>query len=298
MARGDPPARISGAEGEAKGLTCVKVHPHRGASARALMLALARWLRLGFGSGCGGCRPMRHLIKENTALRRMYYRIQILRAKSQSDEGRIIGELSKDAERTFVEFGFHPIEFNCIDLARDPEWCGLLIDSSARYISDARTLYSDRIKFVEAFLSLDNLDFIKTAFRKIGVLSVDVDGNDYWFLESLIDVKPDVICVEYNSTLGLDAITVPYDPSFDRNEKHPTGWYHGASLTALAKLCARSGYGLAAVSSGGMNAFFTRTGLLVPEQAWRANSLREQFSGVAHSEQWTAIKDMPFVSVA
>jgi hypothetical protein len=59
-----------------------------------------------------------------------------------------------------------------------------------RQVDDARALYPDRIKIVQSFLTLDNLDFIKSAFAKIGVLSIDVDGNDYWFLEKLIDTRP------------------------------------------------------------------------------------------------------------
>jgi hypothetical protein len=39
----------------------------------------------------------------------------------------------------------------------------------------------------------------------------------------------------------LQALSVPYDPTFDRHEKHPSGWYYGASLTAVAKLCASNG---------------------------------------------------------
>jgi hypothetical protein len=103
-----------------------------------------------------------------------------------------------------------------------------------------------------------------------------VDGNDYWFLKSLIEVEPTVICVEYNSTFGMEPITVPYDPAFDRHQKHPKGCYHGASLAALSKLCAFYGYGLAAVSSAGGNAFFTKTGCLDPETAWKPNAFREQ----------------------
>ena len=240
---------------------------------------------------------MRQLIKKSTALRRLYYRLRMLRAEGQSNEGHIIKELSKDAPRTFVEFGFHPIEFNCAYLARDPDWYGLLIDANRHQVSDARALFPDRIKIIESFLTLQNLDIVRSAFQQIGVLSIDVDGNDYWFLEKLIDTCPTVICVEYNASLGLDPLTVPYDPSFDRHEKHPSGWYHGASLTALAKLCELHGYGLAAVSAAGANAFFTKGGKLNPVDAWRPNSLREHFSGVGYLKQWDTIKHMPFQAV-
>jgi hypothetical protein len=240
---------------------------------------------------------MRQIVRQNAALRRLYYRLQLLRAKGQSNEARIIDRLSADAPKTFVEFGFHPIEFNCISLSRRKDWEGLLIDGNARQVDDARALYPDRIKMVQSFLTLENLDFIKSAFAKIGILSIDVDGNDYWFLERLIDTRPSVICVEYNSTFGLESITVPYDPHFDRHEKHPLGWYHGASLPALAKLCAAYDYGLAAVSEAGANAFFTTNGNLDPNAAWKPNSFREHYSSVNHLQQWNLVKHLPFVQV-
>src|SRR5262249_26584775 len=115
--------------------------------------------------------------------------------------------------------------------------------------------------------------------------------------KALIDVEPSLICIEYNASLGLEPITVPYDPLFDRDKLHPLGWYHGASLTALAKLSAGHGYGLAAISDSGTNAFFTRTGTLDPAKAWKPCSLREGFSGVDQPGQWRSLRDMPFVTV-
>ena len=240
---------------------------------------------------------MKRLIKENVRLRRLYYRFRLARAAGQSNESQILAKLSKGSPKTFVEFGFHPAEFNCAALARNTDWQGLLIDGSAEQVVDARALLPDRIKIVESFLSLDNLDFIKSAFPRIGVLSIDVDGNDYWFMERLIDANPEVICVEYNASLGLEPITVPYDPAFDRMKKHPTGWYHGASLTALAALAGRYGYGIAAVSEAGANLFFTQTGRLDPSAVWSPNRLRDEWSGKSASEQFEAIRDLPFVTI-
>lgn len=189
---------------------------------------------------------MREIIRSNTTLRRLYYRAKMFKgARGQSDEAKIISDLTEsvDAPKTFIEFGFHPIEFNCASLAKSSDWRGLLIDGSARQVSDARSILPKRVEIAEAFLTLNNLDFIKSKFQTLGVLSIDVDGNDYWFLETLIDIKPSVICVEYNASFGLEPISVPYDADFDRHQKHPSGWYHGASLSALAKLCAAHGYG-------------------------------------------------------
>ena len=230
-------------------------------------------------------------------MRRLYYRLQMHRARGQSDETQILERLTVDVPKTFVEFGFHPVQFNCIKLAANPSWRGLLIDGNPQQVADARALLPERIDVVERFLTLENLEFIKHAFSQIGVLSIDVDGNDYWFLRELIGTRPAVISVEYNSTFGLEPITVPYDPAFNRYEKHPKGWYHGASLTALAKLCAHHGYGLAAVSHKGANAFFTQSGKLDPKIAWRPNTLREVYSGIPHDRQWDEIKNLPYETV-
>lgn len=218
-------------------------------------------------------------------------------AGGQSDESQIIERLATKAPRTFVEFGFHPNQFNCAPLARNPDWRGLLIDTNARQIADARSVLPGHIEIVESFLTLENLGFIKSWFPQIGVLSIDVDGNDYWFLQELIDTKPTVICIEYNASFGLEPITVPYDPHFDRCAKHPSGWYHGASLTALCKLAANNGYGLAAVSDVGGNAIFTIDGSLDPLTSWLPNKLRNKWSGRSPEEQWDEVRQLEYVSV-
>lgn len=233
-------------------------------------------------------------------LRRLYYRAKLFQgARGQSNEAKTISDLAKslDAPKTFIEFGFHPIEFNCASLTQNRDWQGLLIDGSARQVSDARAVLPKRIEIVEAFLTLDNLDFIKSKFQRVGVLSIDVDGNDYWFLEKLVVIKPSVICIEYNPSFGLEPITVPYDVGFDRHQKHLSGWYHGASLAAIAKLCAAHGYGLAGVSEAGGNAFFTRNGNLDPAAAWKPSRLRQEYSGVTQDVQWQTISHMPFIRV-
>lgn len=240
---------------------------------------------------------MRSIIKKVTLLRRAYYRYKFQSPRSQSDETAIIARLAVDAPKTFIEFGFHQVEFNCAALARLPDWKGLLIDGNEHQVEDARALMPASVETIRRFLTLENIDFIKSHFQALGVLSIDVDGNDYWFLQELITSKPHVISVEYNSTFGLEPVTVPYDPKFDRHAVHPRGWYHGASLTALAKLALSFGYGLIAISEDGCNAFFTRGGTLDPEKAWKPNLFREKFSGVSQPMQWKAVRDLPFVRV-
>jgi hypothetical protein len=95
--------------------------------------------------------------------------------------------------------------------------------------------------------------------EEIDLLSIDIDGNDYWVWETLDVVRPRVVAIEFNPSFGIDkAITVPYDPDFDRFGRHPSGFYHGASLPALAKLGKRKGYMLVHAESGAVDAFFVR----------------------------------------
>jgi hypothetical protein len=108
------------------------------------------------------------------------------------------------------------------------------------------------------------------------------------------------VIVEYNASLGLRPLTVPYDRTFERHAKHPSGWYHGASITALHTLCARSGYRLVAVSDSGVNVFFMREAArsLEPSEAYRQNRLRNGWSSTTAPQQWQTICDLPFVTVA
>jgi hypothetical protein len=246
-------------------------------------------------------RPMLQTIKsslrETWAAEAYHFAKVHLRPQSQSDEADILDRLAEEASapHTFVEFGFGPSQFNCIRLCKT--WNGLLIDGSEARVRMGRHILPRHIEIVRRFLTLDNLEVIRARFPRIGVLSIDVDGNDYWFLEALIDLSPSIIVVEYNSNFLLEPVTVPYDPQFKRFQAHPSGGYHGASLMALVKLCAAHGYRLAAVSSDGINAFFTRSGTLDPREAWRSNLVTRKCSGSTDAEQWERLKHLPFVSV-
>jgi len=107
--------------------------------------------------------------------------------------------------------------------------------------------------------------------------------------------------VEYNASLGLESITVPYNPKFERHASHPTGWYHGASLTALTKLCAAHAMKLVAIAKGGGNAFFVKNDSLLtaidPKKSYLEGVLRNRWSGTTAAEQWEQIKHLPYISI-
>jgi hypothetical protein len=233
------------------------------------------------------------------------------RRTSQGDEAAVLSRIISavgDVPKVFVEFGFSGWEFNCIDLARDRSWQGLLLDGDSYNATIARTIFHRGIQARQLWITLETLKVVEdyARDRNLGVLSIDVDGNDYWFLKHLIPLRPAIVAVEINVSMGLRPLTVPYDPTFDRTQKHESWEYYGASLFAMHHLCRQHGYSLVAMSDSGVNAFFVRDDLMVPqlpalspEQARRPKVYPPIWpDGVAPTEAfWEKIKGMPFVDV-
>ncbi len=190
---------------------------------------------------------------------------------------------------TFIEFGVTDYaEANTRFLVLNDNWRGLVIDGDPAMVERIRkdpicTFYD--VTPVSAFIDRDNINdlFIKHGFEgEIGLLSVDIDGNDYWVWEAVTAVNPVVVVSEYNSTFGpTQAVTVPYDPAFQRQKAHPSNLYYGASLAALCHLAEKKGYVFVGSNSNGNNAYFVRRdrlGLLRPltaAEGWVESRFRE-----------------------
>ncbi|MCX4244919.1 hypothetical protein [Paraliomyxa miuraensis] len=212
----------------------------------------------------------------------------------------------------FVEFGFGKMECNCLHLAFARNFSGLLMDGSARgckYARDAyRWLGKRRIQVVNAFVTVQSLDALiegRGIEGEIDVLSIDVDGVDYWLWECLEVVSPRIVVVEYNASLGDErSITVPYAADFVRWNEHDSGLYHGASLLALERLGERKGYRLVGCDSMGVNAFFLRKDLDAPgvptlttKQAFYEHRSRIERLGLTTPQQFAQISHLPFVEI-
>lgn len=227
---------------------------------------------------------------------------------SQSNEAAILERLVTkfDVPRTFVEFGFSGWEFNCIALAGREDWSGLLLDGNGYNAAISRQLFGRRISVETLWLDLTSLDVIfdYAKGREIGILSVDVDGNDYWFLERLITIRPAIVVAEFNVAFGHRPISVPYDSRFDRTKKHGSREYYGASIEAMNILCTRHGYRFVDMSSNGINAFFVRGDLLRDYSGARdvgdvtLIKLHPDGSTVDAVKAWEAIKHLPYVDVS
>lgn len=100
---------------------------------------------------------------------------------------------------------------------------------------------------------------------EVDLLSIDVDGNDYWLWRAIEAIDPGVVCIEYQDILGPErSVTIPYDPGFSRDGyavNATANNYVGASRRAMVKLGESKGYRLVATNSYGFNAFFLRADL-------------------------------------
>jgi hypothetical protein len=172
--------------------------------------------------------------------------------------------------RTFVEFGIQSgRQCNSALLALCHGWSGLFIEGDPvlaawgrEYYDNMLTENAGRVRIKNAFITTANInDLIGTWSDGLDLLSIDIDGNDYWVWEAITGVKPRVVVVEYNAVFGLEPLTIPYAPAFQRGALGD-GMYFGASLAALEKLGAAKGYALVGCGSTGINAFFVREDLV------------------------------------
>jgi hypothetical protein len=96
----------------------------------------------------------------------------------------------------------------------------------------------------------------------VGILSIDVDGNDYWLWKAIEVIHPRIVACEFNRRFGCErAVTTPYNPVFRVSQAHPSRLYYGASLPALCLLAEEKGYDFVGCTSEGVNAFFVRQDL-------------------------------------
>jgi hypothetical protein len=217
--------------------------------------------------------------------------------------------------RCFVEFGIGDgRECNTANLSLNFGWHGLLLDSgkqnvllASRYYREMLGAKSSNVKIINCFITKENIDKVlldNGVERSIDLLSIDIDGNDYWVWKAITAVDPRVVVIEYNASFGFDkAMTVQYDANFNIFSKHRSGFYHGASLAALTKLANSKGYILVGCDTNGINAFYVRKdiaqGILAEvsiQEAYFAHYYR-QLQGLSTSEQFDRIKHLDFYYV-
>ncbi len=229
----------------------------------------------------------------------------------------LIGSLPID-NPSFIEFGVENyLEANTRFLLLNDNWQGLVLDGSQANVDFIRRdpiYWQHDLTAEQLFIDRDNINaaFQRHAFiGDIGLLSIDIDGNDYWVWEAINCISPRIVVCEYNSLFGAElAVTVPYDAGFIRGDAHYSNLYYGASLAALCQLAERKGYDCVGTNSAGSNAFFVRRDLphelprLTAQQAYVSCKVREsrdrqgKQTYLAGDDRLREIGDMPLLNLA
>ena len=171
--------------------------------------------------------------------------------------------------KIFVEFGVENYkESNTRFLLINNKWKGLVMDGSKQnieYVKNDIISWAHHLHAVQCFITKDNinnvlLDFLNRGYnRELGILSIDIDGNDYWVWKEINVVNPIIVIAEYNAIFGKDkAWTIPYKEDFFRLDAHKSQFYWGASLKAFYILAKEKGYEFIGCNSQGNNAYFIR----------------------------------------
>ena len=114
------------------------------------------------------------------------------------------------------------------------------IRKNISYIKKSNYFWKYDLEAICSFITKENInDILEKAKinKKIGLLSIDIDGNDYWVWENINYVDPIIVIVEFNSNFGFDhKISIPYNKDFIRTNEHYSNLYWGTSLEALKYL--------------------------------------------------------------
>jgi hypothetical protein len=187
---------------------------------------------------------------------------------SQNGEDGILDVLRNNLCRSnkyFIEIGSADgIDNNSAWLVIVAKYKGIMIDGNLTLINRAKRMvsqYSLGLKCIHMFVNKESAKEIlnQSQFSDPDILSLDIDGNDYYIANALFDIgfRPKIFVVEYNSVFGpVDSKTIPYKDNFVFTEAHSSNLYYGVSITAWRKFFQEKGYKFVTVDNNGVNAFF------------------------------------------
>jgi hypothetical protein len=147
-------------------------------------------------------------------------------------------------------------------------WQGFWLESDPAQVAllgkrFRRSLDRGALLVTQAVVTRENVEALLTEMGvpvELDLLSIDIDGNDYWVWKAMSQFRPRVVVIEYNAALGPRATWVmPYDADHAWDGRSSR---FGASLKALERLGTKKGYDLVGCSFTGVNAFFVRSDLI------------------------------------
>lgn len=221
--------------------------------------------------------------------------------------------------KTFIEFGVENyMESNTRFLMMNNNWCGFVMDGSEQNMKSLQKrswFFRYELNCKAAWIDKNNINSLleESRLANIGLLHIDLDGNDYFILKEIdfTRLNPSILIMEYNSVFGYErAISVPYKSDFNRTRAHYSNLFFGASLAALNFGAEQKGYSLVGCNLAGNNAYFVRNDLLNERiqkvsvaQAYKPSRFREgrnknyQLSYLSGAKRLEAIKGLDVVNV-
>lgn len=176
--------------------------------------------------------------------------------------------------KTFVDLGSHDgVNSNCANLALHFGWRGLFVDGDQKVIERGRRFYSKypdpwcyKPVFLHSFITAGNVNNIikkQNISGEIDLLSIDIDGNDYWIWKALEVIQPKVVVIESQVAFGHQNAVVPYNEELSQDVRENN--LYGASNSAMSDLARSKGYRLVGSNQYGNNLFFIKNGIAETE---------------------------------
>lgn len=197
-----------------------------------------------------------------------FSRIYSKKGFSQSDEdgllSEIINRLNISKGGVFIELGIgNGLENNTFALLLGG-WSGVWISGQdiefeANNIKNLCFIKDWITKENIANLAHNGLNSIQKNLSDVILLSIDLDGNDYYILSQLLEIerlRPEIIICEYNASFGSH---IHWIQKYDPDHKWISDQYFGASYSSFVSLCASYGYKPVCCNPRtGANIFFVR----------------------------------------
>src|SRR5882724_7437217 len=171
--------------------------------------------------------------------------------QSQFGEDGVIEEIFKRigyANKICVEFGaWDGVHLsNTWNLWSNQGWTALLIEENKQKFETllSTTRGFNNVNAVNVHVSANGAHSLESILEKskfpadVDLLSVDIDGDEYYILKSLVNYSPRVIVSEYNPTIPPDREIIQAE-----------GEYFGSSALSLLKLGHSKGYKLVHITT-------------------------------------------------
>jgi hypothetical protein len=192
------------------------------------------------------------LLLKNTKLKNLkYFEKKIYSQNGEDGIIEVVFRKVKPLNNYYVEIGSGDGSENNTKYLKEKGWKGIWFDKN----------YSKNKDVIQKLITKENINDLFKKYnipKTFDVLSIDIDGNDYWIWKALKGYQPQLVVIEYNSSIPSDiSKVIPYNPKFTNTKTN----YFGASLKALNKLATMKGYDLLYCEKRGVNAFFLRKNL-------------------------------------